>query len=99
MRWSGAQQSPQQVPSTLSSKGVGQEYSPHSILEQDGVSAVLPKLSSVRNSMPRRTSSVDSGSWCMRRAVAAATSARQRNAAFIAAGWVSAKGGQRVKAE
>merc|ERR1719326_1260 len=80
-RWSGAQQYPQHVLSTLRVNGVGHEYSPHSILEHAGVRAVLPKLSSVRYSMSRFTSSgLSLATWS---ATAAAASARHSTAAFI----------------
>merc|ERR1719213_742299 len=65
----------------LESDGVGHEYSPHSILEHAGVRAVLPKLSSVRYSMSRFTSSgLSFATWS---AKAAGTSARH-STAFIA---------------
>merc|ERR1719231_1574846 len=39
--WSGAQQYPQQVASTLSLNGSGHSYSPHSMLEQGGSNLLL----------------------------------------------------------
>merc|ERR1719326_2534424 len=81
-RWSGAQQYPQHVLSTLRVNGVGHEYSPHSILEHAGVRAVLPKLSSVRYSISRFTSSGLSLATCS--ATAPNTSARDSTAVFIA---------------
>eukprot|EP00403_Amphidinium_massartii_P020549 CAMPEP_0178401802 /NCGR_PEP_ID=MMETSP0689_2-20121128/16494_1 /TAXON_ID=160604 /ORGANISM="Amphidinium massartii, Strain CS-259" /LENGTH=154 /DNA_ID=CAMNT_0020022643 /DNA_START=93 /DNA_END=554 /DNA_ORIENTATION=- len=55
--WSGAQQRPQQVPSTFMIIGAGQLYSPHWIAVHGGVNTLLPELSFMRYSMSSAVSS------------------------------------------